>query len=118
MARGANKWDVELVRARTRGRALMTVTSRASYALCIAATALPIWMMQGVIKPLAGKTTEIVANVPITLIMSASIFINLTQGIAHLIRKRSFKELRHEKDILEAKLGLEARVELEAEVEV
>jgi hypothetical protein len=114
MAKGATRWDVELVRAQTRGQALLIATSRGAWVLCIAATALPIWMMQGVIEPLAGKTTSIEANLPITLVMSASIVFNIAQAAINFVRRKSFRELRGQKDALEDKLGLEAGVEIQA----
>lgn len=110
MAKGPTRWDVELVRTQMRGQALLVATTRGAWVLCIAATALPIWMMQGVIEPLAGKTTNIEANLPITLVMSASVVFNVAQAVFSLVRRKSFRLLRSEKDTLEEKLGLESDV--------
>jgi hypothetical protein len=107
MAEGPSEWDVELVRAQTRGAALLMLTRRGSVALCIAALALPVWMMQGVVDPLAGKTTHVLANVPITFVMSVSLIGNLAQFMLFEIQRRSTNYAKDQNRALTRKLEVD-----------
>jgi hypothetical protein len=110
--KGTTKWDVEYLRALNQGQVRLMATKNASYALCIAATGVPIWTMQGIVHQVAGKTTQIEANIPLSIVISVSIVVNVAQLIRSFIRKRSLEELRQGKDVLEAQLGLGSQLML------
>lgn len=113
MAKGTTRADVELARIQARAQVHLALIRRGS-SICLAlATALPILALQGVIHPLAGRTTIISADLPIKLVLSVSVVANIAQGVVYVFRDRSLKILRREKDLLEARQGLDAKLEFD-----
>ena len=113
MSKGPNRAAVELADIKAKAQVHITVIRKVSVVACVLAAALPIWMLQGVIQPLAGKTTIINAAIPIKVVLSASIVVNIAQGIIFSVRHKSFKDVRRQKDLLEQQRGLETNLEFD-----
>lgn len=100
-----------MLRLQQRGEAWRTLTRGGSAALCIAASALPLWMIQGIIEPLAGKTTVINAGIPLKVSIGASLVVNLAQYIRGTGRKRTIKRLRGRIDEFEQQFNLSTELD-------
>jgi len=85
---------------------LRTLVYGVVVALCIAAAALPLWMMHGVIQPLAGKDTTVSLNVPITIGLGISVVVNLAQHVKGRSRKAEIKRQRKRAERYEERLGV------------
>jgi hypothetical protein len=99
-----NKWDVEMERLRGRREIRRILAYGGVAALCIMATALPLWMVQGIIKPLAGHRTVVDANLVISIGVAVSLVVNGLQWLKDLSQKRELKRLRKRAEELEPKL--------------
>jgi hypothetical protein len=75
-------------------------------AICIAAAALPLSAMHGIIQPLAGKKTEVNLNVPITVAFGVSFVVNIALGIKGRSQRSEIKRQRARSDKYEVDLGV------------
>jgi hypothetical protein len=107
---GITKWDVEMAGAQNQAASIEGRWKAARYVGCTLATALPLWMLQGIVKPIAGHTTIIQANLALGLGAGVSISLNIGQVALAWNRRRTIKRLRDEKDQHEAAVGIELGV--------
>jgi hypothetical protein len=105
-SRSSNKWDLEIAKVRSKMDVWRIVAYGVVIALGIAASALPLWMMHGIIQPLAGKKTEVDLNLPITIALGFSVVFNLAQHVKGRSRKGEIKRLRRRADKYEAEQGI------------
>lgn len=104
--KSTNKWDFEIAKVESKADLWRVVAYGVVAALCIAASALPLWMMHGIIQPLAGKSTTVSLSVPITVGLGLSVVANLGQHIKGRSRKSELKRLRERAEKYEAELGV------------
>ncbi len=89
-----NKWDYEIAKMQSTVGLWRVVAYGGVVALCIVASALPLWMMHGIIQPLAGKKTEVDLNVPVSIALGLSFVVNVGQHIKGRSRKAEIKRQR------------------------
>lgn len=99
-----NKYDVEIQRLASRGEMWRILANGLVIGSWIAASALPLWMVQGIIEPLAGKTTEINATLIASVGVSVSIAVNVAQGMLGQSRKHELRRLRKRVEQFEPQL--------------
>ena len=104
--KGTNKWDFEIAKIESKTDLWRTLVYGVGLALCIAAAALPLWMMHGIIEPLAGKKTEVSLNLPITIGLGLSVVVNFAQLIKGRSRKAEIQRARKRAERYEAKAGV------------
>jgi hypothetical protein len=98
---------VEKQRVVSRAETLRLLANGFVVAIAIAASAVPIWALQGVIEPLAGKTTQVNANVVISISVAVSIMINVAQAALARSRQSELRRLRARVSQLEPQLASE-----------
>ena len=76
--RKPTKFDVELSRVEHRFEISRIIATGFTVALCIAATAVPLCFMKGIITPLAGKTTKVDINIALAVTVTLSVVVNLS----------------------------------------
>ncbi len=103
-SRATNKHDVEIERLRVHGETFRALANRGGTAMVFAASALPVWMFQGVITPLAGRTTHVDAAFVFSAAISISAAIHGAQVALALSRKKELRRLRSRVSELEASL--------------
>jgi hypothetical protein len=89
-----NKWDYEIAKMKGAVDLWRIVAYGGVIALCIGASALPLWMMHGIIQPLAGKKTEVDLSVPISIALGLSVVVNVGQHIKGRSRRAEIKRQR------------------------
>jgi hypothetical protein len=104
--KATNKWDFEIAKMQGKTDVLRTLVYGIIVALCIAAAALPLWMMHGIIQPLAGKKTEVSLNLPITIALGISVVANLAQHVKGRSRRGELKRQRERAEKYEVDLGV------------
>jgi hypothetical protein len=107
---GITKWDVEMAHARNEATSIAARWKAVTWIGCTLSTALPIWMLQGIVKPIAGHTTVIQASVVLGVGAGVSISLNIGQLVLAWTRRNTIKRLRKEKDQQEAAVGIELKV--------
>jgi hypothetical protein len=107
---GITKWDVEMAKAHNHATSSAARWKAITWIGCTLATALPLWMLQGIVKPIAGHTTIIQASVALGVGAGVSISLNVGQLILARTRRDTIKRLRTEKDQQEAAVGIELGV--------
>src|SRR5437879_4024298 len=95
--RKPTKIDVELRRLELRYRTLHVLSYAVVGALWIVASALPLYFLRGIVKPLAGKTTKIDINIALAVTLSLSVVLNGIQYLKGTFRRSEMKRLRNEK---------------------
>jgi hypothetical protein len=105
VSKGPNKWDVEMQRLLNRREVGRIRAYGLVVALCIAASALPLWMVQGIVRPLAGKTTHIDASIAISVAITISVVVNGLQWLKDRSQKRELRRLRRRAEELEKALA-------------
>jgi hypothetical protein len=65
------------------------------------AVALPLYMVQGIVKPFAGHKTDVHASAAITVGISISVVLNGLQWLKDRSQKRELKRLRRRAEELE-----------------
>jgi hypothetical protein len=101
-----NKWDLEIAKVENKTALWQVFAYGVVVALCVAASALPLWMMHGIIQPLAGKTTNVSLNVPISIGLGLSVVVNIGQHIKGRSRKSELKRQRERAEKYEVDLGV------------
>ena len=104
--KSTNKWDLEIAKVQSKVELQRVAAYGVVVALCIAASALPLWMMHGIIQPLAGKHTEVSLNIPVTIAFGVSVVANLAQHAKGRSRKAELKRHRKRAEKYEAELGV------------
>jgi hypothetical protein len=95
-----------MARVRARADVWRTLTKGLAIATVVAAAALPLWMIQKIIEPLAGKSTLVRADVPLKIGIAISLGFNLLQVIQGSVRKRTIKRQREQLDKAEIEFGV------------
>jgi hypothetical protein len=103
-SRATNKHDVEIARLRSHGETLRALANRGGWALVVAASALPVWMLHGVVQPLAGRNTHVDASFVISLTVVVSVVVNVAQGALAFSRQSELRRLRRRISDLEPSL--------------
>lgn len=98
-----------MARAQNQAASIKGRWKTARYVGCTLATALPLWMLQGIVKPIAGHTTVIQANLALGVGAGVSISFNVGQLVLAWTRRKTIKRLRDEKDQQESSAGIELR---------
>ena len=98
MARGKSttKHDVALAEVHRKASREVIVARGVVFALSVAAFALPILALKGLVDPLAGKTTTVNFNLVLGATVVISITLNIFQFAKGGSRKRSLRRQRDE----------------------
>lgn len=94
VAKTTNKWDFEIAKIQSKMEFWRIVAYGGVMVACIVASALPLWMIHGIIQPLAGKKTEVDLSVPVTFALSVSVVVNIAQHLKGRSRKTEIQRQR------------------------
>lgn len=107
-AKTTNKWDFEIAKIQSKTELWRVVAYGGVVVACLATSALPLWMIHGIIQPLAGKKTEVDLSVPVTFALGLSIVVNLGQHIKGRSRRAEIKRQRERAERHEWEAGIGA----------
>jgi hypothetical protein len=112
-AKPATRRDVDLVKAQTEFAAVTATAERnrtigqgVRGAMIIVACTAPIWAMQGLVEPLAGRTTVVKASIVLSASFTVSLVGNGFQILKGRTQRRTIRRLRARITDLERRLSL------------
>jgi hypothetical protein len=97
--RATTKHDVALGEVHRKAARELAIIRAASIVLGIAASALPIYALKGLVEPLAGKSTIVDVDVVVSVSLAASLVVN---GFQYLKGRSQRSELERVRDRLGA----------------
>jgi hypothetical protein len=96
--------ELELMKLRYEHREKLIVPGTIIF--CILASALPLWVLQDLIRPLAGKRTVVSVSIVATVSLAASLVVNGIQAVTLRRRKQELQRQRETISDREHRLGL------------
>jgi hypothetical protein len=96
--------DIELAKIHAAAERNRMVGQGVRGALIVMSFAIPIWAMQGLVEPLAGKTTIVKASIVVSISLTASIGGNFFQWLKGRERRHTIGRLRTRITDLERRL--------------
>lgn len=103
--RKPTKIDVELRQLNFRFRLLLTAEIGILVIVGVAASAIPLYFLRGIVEPLAGETTKVDVNIALVVTTSLSVAVNIAQAVKGQFRKTEMERERDRADSLEGRLG-------------
>lgn len=104
--RAPSKADVELAEVHEKAELWHSVIHGTTIIAAIAALAVPLLIVKGIVEPFAGRTTVLHANVALGCACGMSVLMNIAQFVRGSFRKRTIKRTRKRTDELELRLGI------------
>jgi hypothetical protein len=97
--RATTKHDVALAEVHGKWTRNVALARGFIVVLGIAASALPLWALQGIVEPLAGHTTKVDVNIVVSIALSLSVVIN---GLQYVKGRSRRSELQRQRERLAA----------------
>lgn len=105
-ARTPTPRDVEMRRLDVRAQVGTILAYGAVTVVGIAATAVPLLVVEQIVTKVAGKTTVVNFNFAFSITVGISLVMNVLQGVKGRIRRRTVEQLRGRITDLEGRLGV------------